>query len=365
MEINSSNSKLIPGIGRIPFPAYRGDEPYIFVSYAHNNADIVFAEINRWNKQGYNIWYDEGIAPGNEWEDEIANALENCTLFVVFITPDSVESQNCRDEIYFALDAKLPIIAIHLKETALKGGLKLRMSSIQAILKYNMNEEEYIYKYATAFNKYGFTIPTILRNNEKTDNYAPLELNDANLTMVAEMLLKNVYNDPGPGGFSKETKTNAVHRALRTFQIAEAAGGKIYPKDYTMGIRVFGDKSDPIDILEKAQISYGKAMKERGWSHGRFDCEKKTTNLEPLGYRTEYLENEMEREIQSLQSSGYDFFIPVTNKEKEVLFKQVKKEIDSTTSSNALEDIKYKYSNFIEIIDLVNDAHIRLSNSTD
>ncbi len=360
MEINSSNSKLIPGIGRIPFPAYRGDEPYIFVSYAHNNADIVFAEINRWNKQGYNIWYDEGIAPGNEWEDEIANALENCTLFVVFITPESVESQNCRDEIYFALDDKLPIIAIYLKETALKGGLKLRMSSIQAILKYNMNEEEYIYKYATAFNAYGFKIPSILRNNEKTDNYDPLEINNENLGMIAEMLLKNAYKDPGPEEFSKETRINAEHRALRTFLIAEAAGGKIYPKDYTMGIKIFGDNSDPIEIFEKAQMLYGKAMNERGWSHGRYDCEKKTTNLEPLGYRTEYLENEMEMEIRSLQSSGYDYFIPITNEEKETLFKQVKEEIENTTSSNALEDIKYKYSNFIEIVDLVNDAHIRL-----
>ena len=115
-----------------------------------------------------------------------------------------------------------------------------------------------------------------------------------------------------------------------------------------------------IEIFEKAQMLYGKAMNERGWSHGRYDCEKKTTNLEPLGYRTEYLENEMEMEIRSLQSSGYDYFIPITNEEKETLFKQVKEEIENTTSSNALEDIKYKYSNFIEIVDLVNDAHIRL-----
>ena len=53
MDLKSSNSRLIPGIGRIPFPAYRGNEPYIFVSYAHKNAEAVFAEINRWNKQGY------------------------------------------------------------------------------------------------------------------------------------------------------------------------------------------------------------------------------------------------------------------------------------------------------------------------
>ena len=68
----------------------------------------------------------------------------------------------------------------------------------------------------------------------------------------------------------------------------------------------------------------------------------------------------MEREIQSLQASGYDYFKPITNEEKEALFKQVKTEIDSTASSEALEKIKYKYGNFIEIDDLVNDAHIRI-----
>lgn len=88
-EFTPKNSKLIPGIGRIPFPAYRGEDPYIFISYAHSDADRVFAEISRFNNQGYHIWYDEGIAPGNEWEDEIAKRLEGCRLFVVFITQAS------------------------------------------------------------------------------------------------------------------------------------------------------------------------------------------------------------------------------------------------------------------------------------
>ena len=116
MEKSSSNSRLVPGIGRIPFPAYRGKDPYIFVSYAHKNAEMVFAEINRWNKQGYNVWYDEGIAPGNEWADEISDALEHCSLYVVFLTPDAVDSKNVRDEIYYALSIKLPIIAIYLEK---------------------------------------------------------------------------------------------------------------------------------------------------------------------------------------------------------------------------------------------------------
>ena len=33
-----------------PFPAYRGDEPYVFVSYSHDDADAVYPEL-RWLKQ--------------------------------------------------------------------------------------------------------------------------------------------------------------------------------------------------------------------------------------------------------------------------------------------------------------------------
>ena len=68
-------TKLVPGVGRLPYPAYRGNEPYVFVSYAHKDKDIVFPEIKRFNDAGFHVWYDEGISPGNEWSDEIAEAL--------------------------------------------------------------------------------------------------------------------------------------------------------------------------------------------------------------------------------------------------------------------------------------------------
>ena len=74
---------LVPGVGRMPYPAYRGREPYIFVSYAHADSVRVFREIARLNEDGYHVWYDEGIAPGNEWTDEIAEALANCSAFIV------------------------------------------------------------------------------------------------------------------------------------------------------------------------------------------------------------------------------------------------------------------------------------------
>lgn len=146
---------LVPGVGRMPYPAYRGKEPYIFISYARADKDAVYAEIKRFNEAGYHVWYDEGIAPGNEWTDEIADALADCALFVVLITPTSAPRENVQNEINFALDEKKPFLAIHLEETELKRGLKLQIGTKQAILKYKMSEEEYTFKYIDAFTRLG------------------------------------------------------------------------------------------------------------------------------------------------------------------------------------------------------------------
>ena len=148
-------TRLVPGVGRLPYPAYRGKEPYVFVSYAHLDQDAVFAEIKRFNEAGFHVWYDEGIAPGNEWTDEIADALDGCSLFVVMLTQTSAPRKNVLNEINFALDENKPFLAIHLEKTELKRGLKLRISSNQAILKYCMTEEEYEYKYIEAFTRFG------------------------------------------------------------------------------------------------------------------------------------------------------------------------------------------------------------------
>lgn len=152
---NDMQTRLVPGVGRLPYPAYRGNEPYVFISYAHDDQDKVFAEIKRFNKAGFYVWYDEGISPGNEWTDEIADALDGCSLFVVMITPTSAPRKNVLNEINFALDENKPFLAIHLEETEIKGGLKLRIGSNQAILKYNMTDEEYEYKYIEAFMRLG------------------------------------------------------------------------------------------------------------------------------------------------------------------------------------------------------------------
>jgi hypothetical protein len=64
--------------------------------------------------------------------------LNGCRQFFVFISPRSVASKNVKNEINFALDLDKDFIAVHLEETELPAGLRLRMGDIQAIMRYRM-----------------------------------------------------------------------------------------------------------------------------------------------------------------------------------------------------------------------------------
>ena len=121
-----------------PFPAYKGDEPYVFVSYSHTDSSTVFPELVWLNQTGFNIWYDEGIEAGTKWREEIAQAIKKASLFLYFVTPESAQSENCNREVNFAVDEQIPMIAVHLKSTDLPDGLRLTMSDRQAILKHEI-----------------------------------------------------------------------------------------------------------------------------------------------------------------------------------------------------------------------------------
>jgi formylglycine-generating enzyme required for sulfatase activity len=127
---------------KAPFHSYRGDKPYIFISYAHKDADAVYPIITALSKRGWRIWYDEGIDPGTEFFMTIEQSLMKSDQVLVFMSPQAVESQNVRQEIHLAIEERKPFLAVHLAGTQLKYGLRLRMSAVQAVLKYDYEDDE-------------------------------------------------------------------------------------------------------------------------------------------------------------------------------------------------------------------------------
>ena len=117
--------------------AYEGDLPYIFVSYSHVDTEIVFQILDELYQRGYHIWYDEGIAPGSEWPEEVASHLFHSSMFIAFVSNNSMQSENCRREINFALSKSKPFLSIILEKTDIPLGIEMQLSSHQNILRYN------------------------------------------------------------------------------------------------------------------------------------------------------------------------------------------------------------------------------------
>lgn len=148
-----------------PFTAYQGDGPYIFVSYAHNDAAVVFPEMVRLRDAGFNIWYDEGIRPGSSWREEVALALTESRLFLYFVTENSVGSENCHQELNFALSRDRKILAVHLSSVNLTAGIELSLSNKQAIVKPDMSEAAFADKLIGAIRSLMPTLSPVLRTD--------------------------------------------------------------------------------------------------------------------------------------------------------------------------------------------------------
>lgn len=81
---------------------YRGDRPYIFMSYSHKDSAAALDLIGRLQTERYRIWYDEGIDPGTEWDENIAEHVEDCGYFMALLSKAYLESSNCKDELNYA-----------------------------------------------------------------------------------------------------------------------------------------------------------------------------------------------------------------------------------------------------------------------
>jgi hypothetical protein len=129
-----------------PFDAYKGTNPYIFVSYAHKDMKAVFRVIDQLHKSRYRIWFDEGIEPGLEWPEIVGKAVIKCTQFLVFMSPHAAGSRNVRNEINLAFSEARDILVVFLDETRLSEGMRLQIGTVQFINKFAMKENEFVDK---------------------------------------------------------------------------------------------------------------------------------------------------------------------------------------------------------------------------
>ena len=143
-----------------PFEAYHGKEPYIFVSYAHKDKALVYPELVRLHEAGYRIWYDEGIVPGEDFTANIANALLECCVFIVWISSNAIQSRYVKREMNMAVNREKTCLTLYLEATPLPSDWELQLSPIQAIYKYDIPDTRF-------WQKLQQGLPAITRAEEK------------------------------------------------------------------------------------------------------------------------------------------------------------------------------------------------------
>ena len=126
--------------------AYRGNEPFIFASYAHRDEARVAPIFSRILKDGYRFWFDAGIDPGTEWDENIASHIKSCGYLIAFISKNYLASDNCKDELNYARDLNKKRLLVYLEDVTLPDGMAMRLNRLQAIFHHKYTDEENFFK---------------------------------------------------------------------------------------------------------------------------------------------------------------------------------------------------------------------------
>ena len=108
---------------------------YIFISYSRVDSKSIDTLTMRLNQAGYRVWVDRiGIGGGEYWRQEIVEAIENCAIFILALSPHSIKSDNVRKEVDLAESAKCKVFPVELQPiTDLPTTLKYQLAGEQRI----------------------------------------------------------------------------------------------------------------------------------------------------------------------------------------------------------------------------------------
>lgn len=141
-----SNDTVLHCNGKNSVRPYKGAETYIFISYSHKDQAEVFSILSTMIRHGFRVWFDEGIDPGTEWDENIAEHIQKSSYFVSFISENYLQSNNCKDELNFARDLEKPRLLVYLSDVILPAGMAMRLNRLQAIHYYKYSTMESFFK---------------------------------------------------------------------------------------------------------------------------------------------------------------------------------------------------------------------------
>lgn len=84
----------------------------LFISYAHTDKWQVNELVEILRQGNYDPWFDHRLVVGQDWKQQLLDAITNCDVFVYVLSPESVESEWCQWEFAEAVKLSKPIVPI-------------------------------------------------------------------------------------------------------------------------------------------------------------------------------------------------------------------------------------------------------------
>lgn len=247
------------------------EKSYIFISYAHKDMDEVFPIIEELQQQ-FCLWYDEGIDPGTEWDDNIAEHIENCTIMLSFISQAYLDSENCKDELNYARDLGKKRLLIYIEDVKLPGGMSMRLGRQQAI---------YYHKY---FDKKDFfsKLSVIYEIEEcRVEGNVSLSVTEGKTELEPGMISERQTDDEPSDqweqynlGYSYEFGTNGVkdYKKAVYWYMKSAEQGHSWAQ-YAVGFAYEFGKGVCVDFVQAVAWYRKSANQGNAWSQNRLgDC---------------------------------------------------------------------------------------------
>ncbi len=82
----------------------------IFISYSRDDRAFVESLRTDLSQLGHDVWMDQRLLGGQEWWDEILRNIRECDIFVLALSPKSIESDACLLELKYASAVRRPFL---------------------------------------------------------------------------------------------------------------------------------------------------------------------------------------------------------------------------------------------------------------
>ncbi|MBR1757177.1 MAG: TIR domain-containing protein [Lachnospiraceae bacterium] len=99
-------SESISDCPKVPLPACKEDQNYIFISYSHIDYKCVYLDLIKLLENHVRFWYDEGLPAGQDWDDVAAKKIlsPQCSGVIFYIGEATFFSKSVEKEVRMALE---------------------------------------------------------------------------------------------------------------------------------------------------------------------------------------------------------------------------------------------------------------------